>query len=252
MGAEPIRLTTAGNEKAVLLLHGFADTPQTLGYLAAHLHALAFDVVAPLLPGHGRTLGIFDASRAEHWLDGARASLDDLRARYAHVSLVGLSLGGALAATLAAEPGALDALVLLAPYLEPSSAARTVARAWPLVSLALPYVDVEDARSIQDPVERERGRAFRMASPRLIAELCRAADRGRRALPQVRAPTLIVQCREDNRVPSDATERALHRLGARTKRLEWRCGCGHILTVDYRHAEVERVVGAWLTRSTTR
>lgn len=234
----------------MLLLHGFADTPQTLSYLADDLYAHGFDVYAPLLPGHGRTLRAFVRSRAEEWADGARAALDELHERYAHVSLVGLSLGGALAAALAAGRDDVDALVLLAPYFEPSRAARAVARAWPLASFVTPYVDVEDARSILDPVERERGRAFRVASPRLIAELCAAADRGRRALPQVRVRTLIVQCREDNRVPAAATERAFRALGAESKRLEWRSGCGHILTVDYGHGDVETLVRAWLDRPT--
>ena len=63
-GAGPIRLDRPGGAHAVLLVHGFGDTPQTLGYLARDLHARGYTVRAPLLPGHGRTLRAFAASRA--------------------------------------------------------------------------------------------------------------------------------------------------------------------------------------------
>ena len=55
VGATTIDLPTDGG-RAVLMLHGFGDTPQTLEYLAAYVHAQGWAVRAPLLPGHGRTL----------------------------------------------------------------------------------------------------------------------------------------------------------------------------------------------------
>src|SRR5437879_12903815 len=42
---------------AVLLLHGAGDTPQTLRYVAEHLHAKGYHVLAPALPRHGRSVG---------------------------------------------------------------------------------------------------------------------------------------------------------------------------------------------------
>ena len=58
--------------RAVLLLHGFGDTPQTLHYVADALHAAGYTVRAPLLPGHGRTLAAFGATRAKQWISAAR------------------------------------------------------------------------------------------------------------------------------------------------------------------------------------
>src|SRR5215213_10464448 len=92
-GAATIDLPRDG-DRAVLMLHGFGDTPQTLEYLAAFVHAQGWAVRAPLLPGHGRSLHEFAASRAEDWISFARAELTALRARYDTIAAVGLSMGG--------------------------------------------------------------------------------------------------------------------------------------------------------------
>ena len=114
-GAEPIVRERGGAREAVLLLHGFGDTPQTLTYLADELHARGWDVHAPLLPGHGRTLRSFASSGSQQWVGAGREALDYLLARYQRGALVGQSMGGALAALLAAEPHRVLALALLAP-----------------------------------------------------------------------------------------------------------------------------------------
>jgi carboxylesterase len=100
-GASPIDLPADGR-CGLLLLHGFGDTPQTLRYLADHMHAQGWGVRAPLLPGHGRTLDAFATSGADQWTDYAREELVKLRARYESVAIVGLSMG-ALATILAGD-----------------------------------------------------------------------------------------------------------------------------------------------------
>ena len=58
MGAEPETLI-GSRTHAVLVVHGFGDTPQSVRELAHSLHARGFTVEVPLLPGHGRTLTEF-------------------------------------------------------------------------------------------------------------------------------------------------------------------------------------------------
>src|SRR5690606_11164739 len=88
---------------AVLLLHGFGDTPQSMARLAHHLHEAGWTVSVPLLPGHGRSVQAFAASGAEDWLNAARTELTDLRSKHYPVFLLGQSMGGALATILTAE-----------------------------------------------------------------------------------------------------------------------------------------------------
>jgi len=50
---QPFRLR--GGNRGCLLLHGFAGTPPEVRGLGEHLAANGFDVLAPLLAGHGLT-----------------------------------------------------------------------------------------------------------------------------------------------------------------------------------------------------
>src|SRR5689334_14795689 len=102
---------------AVLLIHGAGDTPQTLRYLGDALFARGFDVEAPLLPGHARALRAFRQTNADDWIAAVRASYAELKRTHEAVSVIGLSMGGALAVRLAAENPEIPALCLLAPYL---------------------------------------------------------------------------------------------------------------------------------------
>ena len=99
-------------------MHGFGDTPQTLSLVARRLAKAGYGVLAPLLPGHGRNMDAFRRSRADEWVDAARESLLRMRNRYTSVSVLGLSMGGALAVVVAAErTTAIASVVLIAPYL---------------------------------------------------------------------------------------------------------------------------------------
>jgi carboxylesterase len=245
-GAEPLALTAPGAAMGVVVLHGFGDTPQTVAALAHRLRESGFDVSAPLLPGHGRTLKEFAQSNGSEWLASAREAHAAMRARHARVALVGLSLGGALAATVAADDPELAALVLLAPYVDAPPMLRLLVRAAPAIGVVMPYVGGEGAQSIHDPEARAQALAYGATTPQLVRELVRAADAARAALPRVTAPTLYLQSTEDNRITETVARRAFAMLGSRTKKLEMLTGCGHVLTVDYCRERVATMVIEWL------
>lgn len=236
----------------MLLLHGFGDTPQTLRYLAADLFAHGYDVRVPLLPGHGRTLASFDATPHSEWLAFAKAELMAMRARYPWVGLCGLSMGGALATLLAAEVHDLPVLVLISPYLGMPLHIRAAVAFAPLWSEYVGAITAMSPRSIHDPEEREKNLAYGAVTGRALRELSRLVKLAQRALPEISAPTLLIQSREDNRISTGVAERAFARLGAMEKRLVFTSGAGHIITVDYGKERVFEEVRAWLEHAWTK
>ena len=246
VGASPIELP-APDGAGVLLLHGFGDTPQTLSYLAAYLHSQGWGVHAPLLPGHGRTLEAFETSRMADWIAEARVALSQMRARYESVSIVGLSMGGSLATILAGESSDIQAVVLLAPYLSMPTRLRRAARMHYALGALLPYLRGGGERSIRDPAELARSLAYGFTTPRLMSELSRIVAMARAAAPQVSAPTLVVQSRQDNRIPPDAAERAFALFTTTQRRLVWTEGNGHVITVDYGYQAILAFVSDWLS-----
>ena len=91
-GAETINLQE-GSSHGVLLLHGFGDTPQTLSLLARRLARNGYGVLAPLLPGHGRSMKAFRNSRSDQWVAASRDALREMRERYSKplLAVVGFS-----------------------------------------------------------------------------------------------------------------------------------------------------------------
>jgi len=269
VGAGPIDLASGdADAPAALLLHGFGDTPQTVSYLAADLHRRGWTVHAPLLPGHGRTVGVWAGTGGEDWLGAARTALEALRRRHDIVGLVGLSMGGALASVLAAEVGAhgradglggnggrgrdgagegeVAALVLVAPYFRLPTWMRLLAGSHRVVGAGRRYVGARGSPSILDPVERDRNLAYGVTTPRLVDELGRVARRAWAALPRVAMPTLLVQSHRDNRTTARTATAAFRRLASADKRLVWVDAGAHIITVDYGREHVIAAVGDWL------
>lgn len=239
----------AGHARAALLLHGFGDTPQSLGPLAERLVEAGWSVSVPLLPGHGRALSDFCTSRAEEWAAAAEQSFDDLAKRHQIVVICGQSMGAALAISLARKRH-VPALVLLAPYIAMPARARAAAMAWPVAELLTPIVKTRDPLSIRDPGAAERSLAYGYVTPRLLGELWQVVRAARRDARHVHAATLIVHSREDNRVPMHEVASLAAQLPHPVKALHWLSGCGHVIAVDYCREAVATLVLDWLDRCT--
>jgi carboxylesterase len=244
-GAETIDMQE-GNPHGVLLLHGFGDTPQTLRLLANDLNASGYDVVAPLLPGHGRSVPAFMESRRGEWLACAREEFVRMRSGHSSVSVAGLSMGGALAAILAAENVDIAALVLIAPYLQMPVAHRIASASHWMWGPAAGPRKSSSPRSILDPAERAKNLGYGVYSGRLLYELWRLAARARKSLARVTVPTLLIQSRNDPRLAPEIAQRAIEAVGAAEKKLVWAEGGGHIITVDYGRDRVFEEVGSWI------
>lgn len=99
-GAEPFQAD--GGAVAVLLLHGFTGSPQSLRDWGEHHAAAGLTVRLPRLPGHGTTWQECNRTRWPDWYACAERELLEL-ARDHTVVVAGLSMGGALALRLAQE-----------------------------------------------------------------------------------------------------------------------------------------------------
>ncbi|MGE4583785.1 MAG: alpha/beta hydrolase [Sphaerochaeta sp.] len=102
--------------KAVLLCHGYTGYPGELIRPGKDLYEKGYDVYCPRYPGHGTSATDFLASKAEDWIGTAYDAYAYLAQRYEQVSLVGHSMGGAIA-TIIADAFDVDTLALLAPAL---------------------------------------------------------------------------------------------------------------------------------------
>lgn len=243
-GAQGFRLEGT-NGRSLLLLHGSGDTPQSLRYLGERLHSAGYTVFAPLLPGHGRSPRAFATATADDYYQAARQALADLHASSRWVGLVGLSMGGAIAARLAASDPGVRVLALLAPYLVPPADVCLVRATAPIWGFPAPYLRGRGEASVHDREADAKSRAYGTFSPGALTALARTAHEGLRALPDVTQPVLVVNSEQDNRIPRKLALSALERIRAPMEK-HWVNGCGHVITVDYCKDAVADLVVAFL------
>jgi carboxylesterase len=245
-GAQGFLLTgTAG--RALLLLHGSGDTPQSLRYFGERLHDAGYTVYAPLLPGHGRSPRAFATATDTDYYEATRAALKKLQESGTWVGLVGLSMGGALAARLAVEVPEVRVLVLLAPYLTPPPDVRLVRDTAMLWGLVAPYLRGQGEASIHDNSAQALSRAYGSFSAGAVEALVKTAHEGLRAMPYVTQPMLVINSEQDNRIPRKLALSALEKVQAPMEQ-HWVNGCGHVITVDYCKDTVADLVLAFLAR----
>lgn len=116
---EQIRATRGGffiegdKENAVMLIHGIGGNASGLHPLAAYLHEQdGFSAEGVCLPGHASTPIEMKNYSYSDWLNKAQGEYDRLCQNYAHVSLVGISLGSLVCLALA-EKKAPQGIVLI-------------------------------------------------------------------------------------------------------------------------------------------
>src|SRR3954464_14582979 len=110
-GAEPF--TADGGPHGVLVLHGFTGNPQSMRGLAEAFAAAGYAVELPRLPGHGTSVDDMATTTFADWSAAVERAYDDLAGRCERVVVAGLSMGGTLAAWLAARHPEIAGLVVI-------------------------------------------------------------------------------------------------------------------------------------------
>lgn len=178
-----------------LIIHGYTGGPYELGplvnYLKEHTN---WNIKVPTLPGHGRKLDLKDVSH-KNWIKAAENALKQLREKHDEIYLIGFSMGGMIAAYLAAKYK-VDKLVLLATSGK---------------YLSFKQIGVDIGEMISDGVKGELGknRLYLHYKKKLgnvpfkaNIEFLKLVRFTRRYLKNIESPVLIAQGQQDGMVPA--------------------------------------------------
>ena len=108
----------------VILLHGFTSSPMIFDHLVAELEENGIDFHAPLINGFGLIRhDLLFSLREEDWVRQVTELYDLLASQYEEISVIGHSLGGLLAITLA-QLRPVKHLIVAAPAIFPDPAQK--------------------------------------------------------------------------------------------------------------------------------
>lgn len=235
-----------GGPRGCLLIHGFSGGPDEVQPLGAHLAAAGHTVFGLRLPGHFGPPEELGAVRWGDWLTAVRDGLRYLRAGCATVSLVGFSLGGALALLAAAEQPVEQLVTIATPIeLHGGPPVRLLGLARHIVPwyypLAQASFDDPELRAqvlrrapdidLDDPQVQARLRGEVRIAIAAVDELRIALAHARRALPRVRAPILAMHGRDDDVAPLHSPRIILGGVSSPRRELAWWEEAGHQLLI---------------------
>jgi carboxylesterase len=231
-GAEPFFIQ--GNELGCLLIHGFTATPNEVRLLGHYLGEQGYTVLGPRLAHHGSTPDDMRRSRFHDWYLSALDGWHLLKGSCRQIVVIGLSMGGSAALLLAARQPVAGVVSMSAPLHIPPDPRLRIVRYYGRVRPFLPKSGWDESQ------RASRYSVTPTVALHALQEYLRAVQA---ALPQVKAPALLMHSRTDSTVAPENMEQIYAALGSEQKEMVWWEDAAHVMTEDPRHRQAvfERV-----------
>lgn len=195
--------------KAILIVHGFAGGTYDQEYLANHLELIRnYDVYRFTLAGHD---GLFKSNMTEtDWIKSAEDMIEFLiKNNYKTIYVIGHSMGGVIAARLAAKYKEVKKLVLIAAafrYLEFTDGNFDI-----LKSLK------KTPQIAKDYTKDEIITRLLKMPPSSIKEFSNLVKNNQESLKKIQIPTLIIQGNHDALVPLETANLIYNEIPSKNK-----------------------------------
>lgn len=242
-GAEPF--AADGGPGGALVVHGFTGSPHSIRGVATALASARLAVEAPLLAGHGTRMDDLLATGWDDWRAGVDAAWERLTARCERAVVFGLSMGGSLALSLAADRPEIAGIVVVNPFVDPPAESFRDLLSGLLDSGhdTIPGIGGD----IADPTESEVGYPGTPIGP--LLSLSEALERLLPRLGDITCPVLLMTSRVDNVVPPVSSDVLADRLAGPVERVLLENSL-HVATLDHDRDEVERRTVAFAVKTT--
>jgi carboxylesterase len=236
-----------GDDRGVLLIHGFTGTPFEMRFLGERLHGRGMTAVGVCLPGHASSARELDRTPWTDWYGHVERELDRLRARCSRVAVVGQSLGGLLGLHLAAARGdQIAALASLAAPLWLPAGPRALIGAlrWiPGLAARLRPLGKRGGSDVADPAMKADNPSYPVIPLRALLEFDRARTTIRAELAAVRAPLLVVHAIHDHVAPYASMSEIAARVGSTDIKTITLPRSYHLVAIDVERDRVAAEVG---------
>ncbi|MGH7813617.1 MAG: alpha/beta hydrolase [Candidatus Binataceae bacterium] len=239
-----------GEGASALLIHGFTGTPYEMRYLGERLAARGVRVLGVKLAGHAGAPWELGLTGPGNWYQSAVSGFEELRRYGDPIVAVGLSMGAALAARLAADQRQdVAGVAMLAPgfFIAPAAAMG--------LRIAALFGSLADKIYLYN----DKGSDIHDAAARAIQPKCRLMPLGaavrllelsaivRPRLARIAQPALVIHSKKDHTCPIRRNlDYVMRHLGSVEKRAIELEDSYHVITVDSDKERVADEVGEFV------
>lgn len=222
-----------------LLIHGFTGSPDEVKPLYHALQQKGIRVISPTLKGHGGARRELKKSTWHDWVQSAEEALHELLQRHQKVIVIGFSMGGLIAAHLAARYP-IERLVLLSPAMFVPNYGQIIH-------------DIRDSYRNKEGILTARmleyAHKITTTPLKTLWHFHRLVKHLRNDLPFVHVPTLIIHGTCDDVVHPRSAKYIYDSIASPEKRLYYLPRSKHIICHDCEADEVKHLVTNFLPQT---
>lgn len=220
-----------GNRIGCLLLHGFTGAPTEMYPLGEYLSEQGYSVLGVRLAGHGTNLEAMARMRWQDWAASVEDGWHYLKSSTDQIFIIGLSMGGVLSLITAPKFSPQGIVVMSTPSYFPNKFVNKFPALVKLVSKFSPYYRKGEGSWVNK--DAAKGHISYRANPlRSALELRKLISQMRKAIPEIKIPTLVMHSRKDNYVKPEHAEILFNLLETDDKEMFWVNDSDHVITRD--------------------
>jgi carboxylesterase len=235
-----------GEGAGCLLVHGFTGAPKEMRKLGTYLAGQGHAVLGVRLAAHATQPQDMIRARWHDWLASVEDGYHLLSGCCDQIFVLGLSMGGLLALTLAARLPVAGLVIMATPHHLPNDPRIPFLK--PL-SLLQPFIPKGPSNYFEPQAFAEHV-CYPADPTRAYVEVRILLSEMRAALPKISAPALLIYSRQDAVVTPQERHMELiyESLGSADKSSLWIENSSHVITCDAQRQQVFEAAGQFIAR----
>lgn len=252
--------TKGDGDIALLMIHGFGDSPAVYTNLAPALASMGFTCKTMRLHGFAEPMSKYSKTNLNLWIEALDNQIHQLHQSHSKIWIIAHSLGGAITIRyLLDHPQSVDGVILLAPLLEVSNDNSPLlpARTWHkfgthclfITTILENYLPVD----IHDPKVREKHQVFcDRFIPRVVYnELFKLLDSINGKANEFNLPLLMMLSSDDKVINPKTAERFYEEAASTSKHIIFLKNSGHVIPLDYQWKDAVSDISEFIERNVT-